>query len=79
MIDSINKKSYIKKKNLNYYSTNKDLLESERALFEKYKHYIRNKKILDVGCGGGRTTEHLRMLSKNYIGIDYCQEMIVSC
>jgi ubiquinone/menaquinone biosynthesis C-methylase UbiE len=78
-IDHINKSSYVKKNILKYYSINKDLWESEKTIFEKYKHYIIDKKILDVGCGGGRTTEHLRKLSKKYIGIDYCQEMIASC
>lgn len=78
-IDHINKSSYIKKENIEYYSTNKDLLKSEKIILEKYQHHILDKKILDIGCGGGRTTEHLRKLSKNYIGIDYCQEMIASC
>ena len=78
-IDHINKSSYVKKNILKYYSTDKDLLKSEKTIFEKYKHHIIDKKILDVGCGGGRTTEHLRKLSKKYIGIDYCQEMIASC
>ena len=32
--------------------------------------------ILDVGVGGGRTTTMLRLLSDDYIGVDYTSEMV---
>ncbi len=35
--------------------------------------------MLDIGVGGGRTTEHFAPLVDDYIGIDYSPEMIAAC
>ncbi len=35
--------------------------------------------MLDIGCGGGRTTQHFATLTKDYIGIDYAVNMIKTC
>jgi len=40
---------------------------------------VRNKRILDVGVGGGRTVGALRELSPHYLGIDYVEEMVAAC
>lgn len=34
------------------------------------------KRILDIGVGGGRTTEPLRAISPDYLGVDYSAQMI---
>ena len=36
-------------------------------------------KMLDIGVGGGRTTLHFAPLVKEYVGIDYSQNMIKAC
>ena len=40
---------------------------------------IKDKPILDVGVGTGRTTGALIKLSKHYLGIDYVDEMLHAC
>ena len=36
-------------------------------------------KMLDLGIGGGRTTEHFAPLVDDYTGIDYSEQMILAC
>ena len=38
-----------------------------------------DKAVLDVGCGGGRTTAVLQALSGHYTGLDYSLPMIEAC
>ncbi len=40
---------------------------------------VRGGPLLDLGVGGGRTTSLLRMLSAEYVGVDYTPSMIESC
>lgn len=37
---------------------------------------LRNKRVLDAGCGAGRTTPFLHNLAKSYLGFDYSSKMI---
>lgn len=73
------KKIYENDSIVNYYNriTNKlGVLISEKLVFEKYIDF--NHKILDVGCGAGRTTIGLKKLGyNNIIGIDISENMIV--
>ena len=39
----------------------------------------RGRPILDLGVGAGRTTSLLRLVSSEYIGIDYTPEMVELC
>lgn len=48
---------------------------SEKIVFEEFVG--RDKKILDVGCGAGRTTFGLYKLGyKNIVGVDLCEDFI---
>lgn len=51
----------------------------EKLALENVGELVRNKRILDIGVGGGRTTAALLELSENYIGVDYVQEMVDRC
>jgi SAM-dependent methyltransferase len=39
----------------------------------------RGRPVLDLGVGGGRTTALLRLISSEYIGIDYTPELVDLC
>jgi SAM-dependent methyltransferase len=51
----------------------------ERLALESVAELVKNKRILDIGVGGGRTTPALLKLSTDYIGVDYVQEMVDRC
>jgi len=39
----------------------------------------RGRPVLDLGVGGGRTTSLLRLVSSEYVGIDYTPELVELC
>jgi SAM-dependent methyltransferase len=39
----------------------------------------RGRPVLDLGVGGGRTTSLLRLVSSQYVGIDYTPELVELC
>ena len=38
--------------------------------------FVRDQPVLDVGVGGGRTTAILKLLSADYVAVDYTSEMV---
>jgi ubiquinone/menaquinone biosynthesis C-methylase UbiE len=71
------KKQYNKEENVKRYAEgiNIGLWNSEKIIFEKY--IDKSHKILDLGCGAGRTTFVLYKLGyKNIIGIDIAEKLI---
>lgn len=75
-ISLINRKTYASTKVLDYYDGLTELFPAERVLFEKISSRIENAKILDIGVGGGRTTQYLLPLAADYTGLDYVPEFI---
>lgn len=61
------------------YGQMEDLFPAERVLFEVYRERIAGQRVLDLGCGGGRTSPWLHALAADYIGIDYSPKMIEIC
>ncbi len=55
------------------------LFAPETVVLEWLGAVFKDKKILDVGVGGGRTTSHLLQVSKDYVGIDYSKPMVREC
>ena len=56
-----------------------DLLPPEKTISNFLCNRLPEMKMLDLGVGGGRTTPHFARLVKEYIGVDYAEEMIAAC
>ena len=52
---------------------------AERSALSSILPKVKNKRILDIGVGAGRTVAALREISADYVGVDYVQEMVDHC
>ncbi len=55
------------------------LQPAERTILERFRDRLPSLKMLDIGVGGGRTTQHFSPLAGEYTGIDYSPAMITAC
>jgi ubiquinone/menaquinone biosynthesis C-methylase UbiE len=78
-IDTLNKRFYEKPQTVMDYVRETPLWPEEKFIFEQHQSKIRDKSLLDIGCGGGRTTRVLRHWTSQYTGLDYSHEMIKAC
>lgn len=62
-----------------YYAQLKLLQPAEVAICDRLKDRLPGMKMLDLGIGGGRTTQHFAPLVAEYTGIDYSERMIAAC
>jgi ubiquinone/menaquinone biosynthesis C-methylase UbiE len=72
--NSLNKTTFARADVLEYFQELDSLFAPEKVLFEKLIPEIKNKRILDLGIGGGRTTKYLLQISSDYTGIDYVRD-----
>jgi SAM-dependent methyltransferase len=78
-VDTINRRTM--SQSVDEYSAivNEGLNAQEKACLASVDSRVRNKRILDLGVGAGRTVAPLRELSRDYTGVDYMQEMVAHC
>lgn len=69
--------TYSKESVVDHYKNAQGLMPPERYLFQKYVRP--GADVLDIGVGGGRTTEYLAPDAGQYLGIDYAPNMIEAC
>ena len=62
-----------------HYGGRSGLLTVEVFILFKYHDEIVGSRLLDVGCGAGRTTQFLCEWVGEYVGIDYSAEMVRIC
>ena len=64
-----------------FYRERDDLLPGEAAVFRAIANDrpMHRCALLDIGCGGGRTTAHLLPLVGRYVGFDYAAAMVEAC
>lgn len=74
--DNLNKKTM--RGSVKEYLWSDELTPSEISAIKNVPD-IKDKPILDVGVGAGRTTRGLLRISKDYLGIDYVAEMTDKC
>jgi SAM-dependent methyltransferase len=48
----------------------------ERAALARVAPLVRGRPVLDVGAGAGRTASFLRLLTDDYVAVDYTPEMV---
>ena len=70
-LDSVNRRAYANAKTLKWYDDQDFLFEPEEVILELLEPVIKDKRLLDIGIGAGRTTKFLLEISKDYTGIDY--------
>ncbi len=80
-IDTLNRNFYERQNIVAEYTFSEDtsLWSEEKVIFEQYQQHIQDKSVLDIGCGGGRTSVALKKFTTNYTGIDFSAKMIASC
>ena len=75
-ISTLNRERWSGKLAGHAYRNASDLFLPERILFERIATQVKDRPILDIGIGTGRTSKALHSLSADYTGIDYSPEMI---
>jgi ubiquinone/menaquinone biosynthesis C-methylase UbiE len=74
-----NHQVYVASEIVNHYSQLRQLQPAEQTILNLLSNEWSSVKMLDIGVGGGRTTQHFSGVVQEYIGIDYAQEMITAC
>lgn len=70
---------YSRKKVIAYYSNYVALEKPEATVLCALAGRLGTMRMLDIGVGGGRMTEHFAPRVRQYRGIDLCPEMIAAC
>ena len=73
--DRFNRAAYSSPVAIKRYERQSGLTEVERTILQSVRPEIRDKRLLDVGVGGGRTTASLLEISRDYTAIDYSPGM----
>ncbi|MBW4522263.1 MAG: class I SAM-dependent methyltransferase [Scytolyngbya sp. HA4215-MV1] len=74
-----NPKTYAARRIVQYYSQLSQLQPAEQAILDRLQGQLSKMKMLDIGVGGGRTTQHFAQFVVEYVGIDYSSNMIAAC
>lgn len=78
-MDGINQKTYAASSVVQHYAQLRLLQPAEETILELCRDRWSSMKMLDIGVGGGRTTQHFAPLVAEYVGIDYSPEMVAAC
>lgn len=65
-----------------HYRARADLLPGEAAILRALRDDgadLAAMAVIDIGCGAGRTSEHLLPLAGRYVGLDFAAAMVESC
>ncbi|PSB08155.1 class I SAM-dependent methyltransferase [filamentous cyanobacterium CCP1] len=70
---------YMSSSIVQHYSQLRQLQPAEHIILDLLRNEWSRMKMLDIGVGGGRTTQHFSRVVQEYVGIDYAKEMIAVC
>ena len=76
IVDEVNRRAYTSPSVFSWYQELEVIQETERAILERISPEIKDKPILDISIGGGRTTAALLPISHDYVGIDYAPDLV---
>jgi ubiquinone/menaquinone biosynthesis C-methylase UbiE len=79
MLDDPNHRTYTAPSIVQHYAELSALQPAETTIFDLLQPQLGSMKMLDIGVGGGRTTQHFSGVTAEYTGIDYSAEMIAAC
>lgn len=77
--DSINRSVYARPETMRSYERVQALQPAEVRLLVDFRDDFDGRRVLDLGCGAGRTTAYLRLLTDALTGADYSPVMIEAC
>jgi SAM-dependent methyltransferase len=79
-VDSLNQATWSKPEGVAVFSGYHGFIDAgERAAFLAVAPRVRGQAALDVGVGGGRTVSLVRLLTDDYIAVDYVPAMVDEC
>lgn len=55
------------------------LQNAESVIFVRFHENLLDKRVLDIGFGGGRTSAILLQCTPHYVGVDYSPQMVETC
>jgi len=76
ILDEVNRRTYSSGKVVDWYDDLDFIHKPEAVILQKLTPLITDKKLLDIGIGGGRTTKFLLEISSDYTGIDYTPQCV---
>jgi SAM-dependent methyltransferase len=80
LVDARNRQRYAKPSVVAEYGDMRSWVDrGESMAFLEVADEVRGQPVLDVGVGGGRTSWWLRLLTHDYVAIDYSTEMVAVC
>lgn len=78
-VPEVNLDTYNRGPVVRYYADQTYLQKPEQAILDRLRPRLGAMRMLDLGCGAGRTTLHFAMLVREYVGVDFSEEMIRAC
>ena len=78
IVDEVNRRAYTSKSVRSWYQRPDLIQDSERVILEKITLHLRDKRLLDISIGAGRTTRFLLGISRDYVGLDYAPNLVAS-
>jgi SAM-dependent methyltransferase len=79
-MDSINRETWRSPSSVRWYRESRGWTDpGEQAALACVAAEAKDRPILDLGVGGGRTVPLLRAISSDYIAIDYTPELVEAC
>jgi SAM-dependent methyltransferase len=61
------------------YAKRTTLLPEEEFVIHRLRDALQHGRFLEIGVGQGRTTQYLKALAREYVGIDYSENMLKVC